>query len=633
MEKITGGTGTEKSSNGKADEALAARRADLRNTLTEGKFGDYILNQLISRAELIRKHLDPRRSVDDECGYPVHELSPREYMDLYNTNPVAARVVEVWPEECWQVQPSIFEDSDPSVETPFEIALQDLNQSLHGENSWFQDEEGQALYDYMKKADKISRIGKFGVILIGIDDGKPLSEEAEFVKKIVQAKPKLTKEPEEDPDEATEEETDEPPDEKPPATNYIVPMVDSGLPPVPDQLGGSPPSVPSSTQEGVPAEDTRQEGQIRKLLFLRVLPQTLVSVVDIEKDRTSTRYGQPTKYKVTMSDPSTGTGTIDEEVHWTRIVHIPSDEGISDELYGAEAMKIVLHPLLDIKKLLGGSAEMYWLGAFGGIALETHPHLGKDDIENPEELKDMMEKWAMGLQRWFALLGMSAKSLAPQVVDPTPQIKVQIDIICIKITMPVRVFMGSERGELASSQDDASWNDRVAARQRNRCTPRIVVPLINRFISLGCLPQPVGYSVLWPDITSQSVTEKTTWINSIVMAMKEYVAAGLSEFITPHDFLTRILDFDDLEAQDIIDAAEELAAKEEKEAAAEAAERLKKLGIDPDNPQDPQQPPQPGVDPNAPPNAQPGNPIGQPGGIPRNPPPPPGGPIPPGVQK
>ena len=41
----------------------------------------------------------------------------------------------------------------------------------------------------------------------------------------------------------------------------------------------------------------------------------------------------------------------------------------------------------------------------------------------------------------------------------TPFIEVHLQAICIKIPCPKRVFMGSERGELASAQDDSQWND------------------------------------------------------------------------------------------------------------------------------------------------------------------------------
>jgi len=98
--------------------------------------------------------------------------------------------------------------------------------------------------------------------------------------------------------------------------------------------------------------------------------------------------------------------------------------------------------------------------------------------------------------------------MAPTVVDPTAQIAVQIEAICIKLGIPIRIFKGSERGELASSQDDAAWNDRLRLRQMYYITPRIVIPFIDRLIMLGVLSEPVGYSVTWDDLESTTKADK-----------------------------------------------------------------------------------------------------------------------------
>jgi hypothetical protein len=154
-------------------------------------------------------------------------------------------------------------------------------------------------------------------------------------------------------------------------------------------------------------------------------------------------------------------------------------------------MRPVLNRLLDLRKIYAGSAEGYWrAGCMPTTVLETIPQLGGDVKVDMQALKDMMEDVQNGLQKWYALMGMSAKTLAPTVVDPTAQVNVQTEAICIKIGCPIRVFKGSERGELASSQDDAAWNDRLRERQNNYLTPRLIVPLIDRLIAMGVLPEP-----------------------------------------------------------------------------------------------------------------------------------------------
>jgi hypothetical protein len=100
-----------------------------------------------------------------------------------------------------------------------------------------------------------------------------------------------------------------------------------------------------------------------------------------------------------------------------------------------------------------------------------------------------MENYMNGLQRYLLLNGLSVTPLAVQIADPSPQIDKQIEAICIKGGFPKRKFMGSEQGELASSQDDGSANDRYRERQRNYLTPRPIIGLVDRMVQVGVRPR------------------------------------------------------------------------------------------------------------------------------------------------
>jgi hypothetical protein len=153
-------------------------------------------------------------------------------------------------------------------------------------------------------------------------------------------------------------------------------------------------------------------------------------------------------------------------------------------------MRPVLNRLLDLQKIYGASAEGYWQAAFTGLALETHPQLGGDVEIDAADVRGQVENYINSLQRYLALTGMSAHTLAPQVSDPTNHIEKQIEAICIQLDIPKRVFMGSERGELASSQDDAQTNDQLKSRQLGYITPRIICPFVDRLIAVGVLSEP-----------------------------------------------------------------------------------------------------------------------------------------------
>lgn len=432
------------------------------------------------RDELMRKILDPRRNIDDECGYPT-ELNVDLYRKLYEREAVAARVVEVLPQESWVLNPNVFEDEDPTVETEFEAAWNNLN-SILNPNTWLKQEDGGEVWEYLTRVDILSGIGSFGLLLIGFDDGKDLSEPVE------------------------------------PSSNLGV-------------------------------------------IFIRAVDEYLVDIASYEVDKTNPRYGHPTAYNIRLHDQSLtdqgglGLDISTAKVHWTRVVHVADNLG-SSEIFGRPRMMQVYDRLYDLRKLYAGSAEMYWRGAFPGISLESHPQLGADlelSTTETDAIRDTMENYHNGLQRYLLNIGMSAKSLAPQVVDPTPQINTQIEAICIKLGIPKRIFCGSERGELASGQDDSTWNDRLRFRQRYYLTPRVVSPFIDRLIMLGVLPEPKdGYVIKWPDLNNLTDDEIATVAGKRTEALAKYVAGNVANLIDPIPFLTSVMGMTVEEAEALV---------------------------------------------------------------------------------
>jgi hypothetical protein len=303
------------------------------------------------------------------------------------------------------------------------------------------------------------------------------------------------------------------------------------------------PSQPVEVQKG------------RRLLFMRVFTEAHAKVSRWDDDPLSARHGQPTEYEITFSDPSAAGSTTTTAVHWHRAIHV-LDNLESSEFMGKPRMEAVRSRLLDLRKLYGGSAEMYWRGALPGWALTTHPALGGNVEIDKDAVRQMMWDWQEGLQRYLTLRGMSAESLAPQVVDPTPQIERQLDAICIEKEVPKRVFIGSERGELSSAQDESTWNDRVKGRQWGHVTPRLIVPFVNRLVGLGVLPVPLeGFYVWWPDISAQSKGQQADVAVKITSALTNWIRDGADVVFPPKPFYTTVLGLTDEEADAVITAA------------------------------------------------------------------------------
>jgi uncharacterized protein len=461
---------------------------------------ELIENTIISRTALMKKMFDPRRDIDAECGYS-DVISIEEFKKMYDREGVGHRVVTVWPEETWVQDPMVYENEE-SDETEFELAFKATEQRLN-------------LFHYMHRVDELSGIGEFGVMLLGLDDGKKLHE-------------------------------------------AVPGIVEKG------KGAGSPAKTNTNKQ--------------RNLLFVRVFDQSAAKVLSVETDEQSPRYGQPTMYELDFGHPSTvvdshsasAETTKKTKVHWTRVVHV-ADGRQSSEIYGTPRQQCVWNRLMDLRKLMGGSAEMFWKGAFPGYSFESEPdvELSADDIK---ALREEFSSWSNGLDRFLATSGVKANSLAPQVEDPSNHVIIQIKLLCAAIRVPWRVFIGSEQAQLASDQDRKNFDSRIKVRREKYVTPCLVREVVDRLIMVEVLPTPVGdetnqmpevqgvfsgypYKVEWPEIQETSPKEKADIAKAIIEVIARYIQSGANQIIPEIVLLTRILDFDKAEADEILNEA------------------------------------------------------------------------------
>lgn len=475
---------------------------------------------------------DPRRNIEDECGLPRLDtwVNCSEYKKYFERVWVARRAVELPCKEAWKITPDVYEDEGTSVETPFEKKWKEIGRSLISSKSKFKGEQnkGNPIWEYLRRADIMSGIGRYGVLLIGTNDNKPLSAPVDGVEEAFSMRDGTLL-----------------PD---PIAGYLHGTSDP-------YFGVSPYDMAPPPQYN---PQTQANGTERRLTFLRVFPEYMARISRYDANILSPRYGQPIEYEITLNSPDNGEvygvglNVATYKVHWTRVIHIADDVGVS-EVFATPRLQPILNNVLDLHKLLPSSAEMYYKGAFFGLSIESHPQLGADLDMDVESLKGDVEKYYNGLQRALYLEGALAKQLAPTVVDPTPQIERQIEAICICLGCPVRIFKGAERGELASSQDEADWRERMEDRQQSYLTPRLIVPLIDRLIAMRILPEPETYTVCWPSMAAQTPQEKSAVAFQLTQALGQYISSGAFKIMTPLRYLVTVFKLSEEEAQSAID--------------------------------------------------------------------------------
>ena len=404
--------------------------------------------------EMLNRLLSPQDDIEKACNYPS-TLTINDYRNIYNRYGLAKRVVHIWPDECWQSSPTVYESEGPEI-TPFEKAWEELNTKF-------------SLFTYLHRADVLSGIGAYGGILLGVNDG---------------AKP-----------------------DKPV----------SGF------------------------EESNGKKKEHELIYVQVYDESLLKIEDIEKNMQNSRYSYPKAYSVQISEGGLKAGDrVEQRVHWSRIVHL-ADNRESSEIVGVSRLQMVYNYLSDAKKVAGGSGEMFWKGGFPGYTFELSPEAAELGAEmDTESIKEQMLLWATGTQRWLALQGVTAKSLDPQLSDPTGHLDIQLRLIAISMGVPYRVLLGSEEGKLASTQDKRTWNSRVTRRQNNYCTPMIIRPFIDHLIMIGCLPEPKQYTVVWPDLNVSTEDEIAKVALNRTDSFSKYVAGGVDVLVPPRKYFTEV---------------------------------------------------------------------------------------------
>jgi len=274
-------------------------------------------------------------------------------------------------------------------------------------------------------------------------------------------------------------------------------------------------------------------------LYLSPYSQVNAKIDQYVKDVKDERFGLPETYSIAML--TAGQTSISKTTHWSRVIHVAED-CLEDNVEGMPRLEPVLNRLQDLELVAGGSAEMFWRGAFPGYGFKQDPSTIMQD-KDIEDLQAEIDEYMHDLKRYVRTKGISIESLAQQVADPSKHFAILVDLIACAVRIPKRILLGSERGELASSQDERAWMQRIDERRREHCEAVILRPFIDRLITVGALPKPVeGYTVDWPDLMAPGDKEIAEIGKIRSEALKAYVEALGADLIVPPDiFLRRIL--------------------------------------------------------------------------------------------
>lgn len=304
-----------------------------------------------------------------------------------------------------------------------------------------------------------------------------------------------------------------------------------------------------------------------QLVYVRPIGEGNAQITQWESDSNSPRFGMPLMYNLSFSSDE-GNNVYNISVHHSRILHV-ADNVLEGTVKGASRLDPVWNRLMDLEKLVGGSSEMFWRGARPGYQarMDDDTMMTKEDEEG---LQAQLDEYEHHLRRFLVSKGLDLKSLDQQLADPSAQVDVQIQMISAQTGIPKRILVGSERGELASSQDQEAWAAKIENRRNNFVGPEIIRAFADTCIAHGILAPPKSendYELLWESLYEKSDKEKAEVGEIRAKALAQYASQPTAEMLVPPDaFYRYFLGFGEPEIElitKIQEAAEEELGSEE----------------------------------------------------------------------
>ena len=422
---------------------------------------------LVSRQQYFRlgKGFNGERDYYQVLGYDL-EPEVDDFLSRYTRDDIAGRIVDLPAQDTWKKRPILIDgDSRSDDEEPkseFIKAWQALTDT--------DGDEAINAYHYFERIDRLSGVGRFGVLIIGVRDGKTLEEPFE--------------------------------------------------------------GFPSGGKAGP-----------QDILYLRACSEASVMInpSDVDRDPQSRRFGKPLFYSINIDNTY---GGVYSRVHWSRCIHVAEDL-LEDEVFGRPRLERILNRLDDIMKIVGGSAEATWKLMRKGLAiLAREGYKMPQDTDSKNEFNAQLEEYDHGLRRYLRLAGVDVEELGSQVVDPSGLFDIIISLIAAASDIPKRILIGSERGELASTQDERAWGRVIANRQTNFAEPVILRAFINWCIKAKVLPPPVSgkYKVEWPKLYELTEKEESEVALNLARAILAFIqATGAVDVVSPEVFLEKIM--------------------------------------------------------------------------------------------
>jgi hypothetical protein len=265
-----------------------------------------------------------------------------------------------------------------------------------------------------------------------------------------------------------------------------------------------------------------------------------VDETSLVTDTSSPRFGLPDYYQVMIDERM----KTQKRVHYSRVIHIKEGRSRS-RIYGVPRLKSMLNRLMDLEKVIGSGSEAFFQLIHRGMVIAAKDGSVMPPADSPEfrQMQAEIDEYVHNLRRYMRLSNAEVTDMGGKPVDSDAQFRVIISYLAGASHIPQRILIGSEAGQLASSQDEYNFAGFIQSRQIKFAEPKILRAFIKKCGELGILNVPPKYTVDWPSLFQLTDAENAQIASTVAGAMSTASGGAPETIMPPDEFAKRYLDY------------------------------------------------------------------------------------------
>ena len=213
------------------------------------------------------------------------------------------------------------------------------------------------------------------------------------------------------------------------------------------------------------------------------------------------------------------------KVHPSRVVHVC--ESPDNNILGQSRIAPIYNQLYDMWKISGSTSELYYITA--SLLLNAKAMDGfKVNKSDGAELQDSLLEVVNKMKGFIITNGFEIDNIAPKITSPKDSWDVMEKFISAESGIPRRILFGSEMGELASTQDQITYYERIESRQINHVTPNISNAVLDKLIRFSDMPF-AKYEVVWKQLSALNEKEISESIEKYANSLSKIAELNIND--------------------------------------------------------------------------------------------------------